>query len=120
MKGLLTQHDYPVGAVCKVLQVSRSGYYAWLERPVSDRARTDERLSVAVRAAHEAGRHTYGTRRVHAHLVNNGVAVGRDRVGRLRRQLGLRCKQKRCFRVTTDSAHTLPVADNRERPVTPY
>jgi transposase InsO family protein len=91
-----------------------------MERPVSDRARTDERLSVAVRAAHEAGRHTCGTRRVHARLVSNGVAVGRDRVGRLRRQLGLRCKQKRCFRVTTDSAHTLPVADNRERPVTPY
>ncbi len=44
--------------------------------------------------------------------MNHGEKVGRDRVGRLRRQLGIRCKQKRCFRVTTDSAHTLPVADN--------
>lgn len=112
MKDMLTRHDYPVGAVCAMLQVSRSGYYAWCERAPSNRARSDERLSVAIRAAHEAGRHTYGTRRVHAHLVATGMSVGRDRVARLRRQLGLRCKQKRCYRVTTDSAHTLPVADN--------
>lgn len=112
MKDLLAGKDYPVSTVCTVLEVSRSGYYAWLERPASCRARTDERLSVAIRAAHETGRHTYGTRRVHAHLLSNGVVVGRDRVERLRRQMGLRCKQKRCFRITTDSAHTLPVADN--------
>ena len=112
MKQLLTRHDYPVGAVCSVLEVSRSGYYAWRDRPASARAQSDERLAVAIRAAHEAGRHTYGTRRVQAHLREHGLPVGRDRVGRLRRQMGLGCKQKRCFRVTTDSEHTLPVADN--------
>lgn len=112
MSDQLTRWGYPVDAVCKVLEVSRSGYYAWLGRPVSERAQADERLGLAIRAAHEAGRQNYGTRRVHAYLVNNGVEVGRDRVGRLRRQLGLHCKQKRCFRITTDSAHALPVADN--------
>ena len=101
-----------MGVVCSVLEVSRSGYYAWRDRPASARAQADERLAVAIRAAHEAGRHTYGTRRIHAHLREHGLPVGRDRVGRLRRQMGLGCKQKRCFRVTTDSAHTLPVADN--------
>ena len=112
MKQLLTRHGYPVGAVCSVLEVSRSGYYAWRDRPASARAQSDERLAVAIRAAHEAGRHTYGTRRVQAHLREHGLPVGRDRVGRLRRQMGLGCKQKGCFRVTTDSEHTLPVADN--------
>ena len=101
-----------MGVVCSVLEVSRSGYYAWRDRPASARAQADERLAVAIRAAHEAGRHTYGTRRIHAHLREHGLPVGRDRVGRLRRQMGLGCKQKRCFCVTTDSAHTLPVADN--------
>ena len=112
MKQLLTRHNYPVGAVCAMLEVSRSGYYAWRDRPPSARVQGDERLGVAIRATHEASRQTYGTRRVHAQLLAHGVQVGRDRVGRLRRQLGLGCKQKRSFRVTTDSAHTLPVADN--------
>lgn len=112
MKDLLTRQAYPVKVVCRALEVSRSGFYAWSQRPASERVRTDERLAVAVRAAHEAGRQTFGTRRVHAHLASNGFKVGRDRVGRLRRELGLQCRQARCFKVTTDSEHRLPVADN--------
>lgn len=63
-------------------------------------------------AAHRfwVGQDGYGVRRVHALLRHQGQQVGRDRVGRLRREMGLRCRQKRCFRTTTDSAHTLPVA----------
>ena len=97
---------------CRALEVSRSGYLAWLKRQPSQRARDDERLRVHIRAAHEAGRQTYGVRRVHALLRHQGQKVGRDRVGRLRREMGLCCRQKRCFRTTTDSAHTLPVAPN--------
>nr|WP_238990475.1 IS3 family transposase [Lautropia dentalis] len=103
---------YPLTVACRALEVSRSGYLAWLKRQPSQRARDDERLRVHIRAAHEAGRQTYGVLRVHALLRHQGQKVGRDRVGRLRREMGLRCRQKRCFRTTTDSAHTLPVAPN--------
>nr|WP_238990454.1 IS3 family transposase [Lautropia dentalis] len=103
---------YPLTVACRALEVSRSGYLAWLKRQPSQRARDDERLRVHIRAAHEAGRQTYGVLRVHALLRHQGQKVGRDRVGRLRREMGLCCRQKRCFRTTTDSAHTLPVAPN--------
>ena len=98
--------------MCKALEVSRSGYYAWRDRPPSARAREDERLGVAIRAAHAASRQTYGSRRVQAQLRAQGFDAGRNRIGRLRRQMGLRCRQKRRFKVTTDSNHALPVADN--------
>jgi putative transposase len=112
MKELQVRHDYPVAVLCSALGVSRSGYYAWCERPASARQRDDERLKVAIRGVHAASRQTYGTRRVLAELLAQGFEAGRDRVDRLRRTMALRCRQKRCFRVTTDSGHTLPVADN--------
>lgn len=98
----------------KGLEVSRSGYYAWRDRPPSPRAREDERLGVAIRAVHAASRQTYGTRRVQAELRAQGFEAGRDRIGRLRHQMGLHCRQKRRFKVTTttDSEHALPVAEN--------
>jgi len=105
--------NYPVAVMCRALEISRSGYYAWCSRPPSQRSRTDERLRVAIRAAHKASRDTNGTRRVHAELQDQGFAAGRDRIGRLRRQMGLRCRQQRRYRVrTTDSNHTMPVAKN--------
>ena len=112
MKELQARHDYPVAVLCSALGVSRSGYYAWCERPASARQRDDERLKVAIRGVHAASRQTYGTRRVLVELRAQGFEAGRDRVDRLRRTMALRCRQKRCFRVTTDSEHTLPVADN--------
>lgn len=112
MKELQARHDYPVAVLCAALGVSRSGYYAWCERPASARQRDDERLKVAIRGVHAASRQTYGTRRVLVELRAQGFEAGRDRVDRLRRTMALRCRQKRCFRVTTDSEHTLPVADN--------
>lgn len=105
--------QYPVKVLCRVLVVSRSGYYAWRERPPSARSREDERLKVAIRAAHRRARETYGVRRLQPELAAEGFVVGRDHIGRLRRIMGLRCKQRRKFRVTTDSNHALPVAENR-------
>lgn len=112
MKKMQAQGGWPVAAMCRALEVSRSGYYAWAARAPSQRARTDERLRVAIRAAHAASRQTYGTRRVQAELRAQGFEAGRDRIGRLRRQMGLRCRQKRRFKATTDSNHALPVAEN--------
>jgi transposase InsO family protein len=103
---------FPVAVMCRVLAVSRSGLHAWCSRPVSAHARVDAELAIAIRAAHEAGRGTYGTRRVRRHLRKLGLRVGHKRVSRLRAQAGLTAKRQRCFKVTTNSRHTNPVAPN--------
>ena len=92
--------------------VSRSGFYAWLNRKPCARQQADERLKVAIRAVHRQSRETYGVRRMQPELKDQGFASGRDRIGRLRRELGLRCKQKRRFKATTNSRHDLPVEAN--------
>jgi putative transposase len=93
--------------------VSRGGYYDWLKRPESRRAREDRVLQVHIRASHKRSRGTYGSPRVHKDLVNDGHEAGRGRVARLMRQGGIRGKQKRrCFVVTTDSDHSLSVVPN--------
>ena len=94
------------------MSVSTSGFYDWLKRPLSARATEDERLKVAIVAAHKRSRETYGARRLQPELVEEGFPVGRDRVERLRKAMGLKCKQKRKFTATTNSNHGLPVADN--------
>jgi len=104
--------DYPLGLLCRVFDVSRSGFYAALDRPPSRRAQDDERLKVAIKAAHLQTRETYGPLRLQPELVAQGFDTGRDRIVRLRRELGLRCKQKRKFKATTNSNHALPVAPN--------
>ena len=104
--------DFPVPLMCRVLNVAASGYYAWTNRTPSQRQRDDERLAVEIRAAHKRTRETYGPERLQKDLVANGVKISVHRVKRIRKDLGLRCKQKRKFKVTTDSRHTLPVAEN--------
>ena len=81
--------DYPIGVMCEVLGVSRSGYYAWAGRPESARAAADRDLAAEIRAAHEASRGRYGSPRVHAALRAHGRRVGRKRVARLTRGMGL-------------------------------
>ena len=76
------------------------------------RARQDERLRVAIRAAHTRSRETYGVRRLQPELASEGFVAGRDRIARLRQELGLRCRQQRKFKATTNSNHSLPVAEN--------
>lgn len=104
--------EYPVEVMARVLSVSRSGFYAWLERPLSARALEDERLKVAITAAHVKTRQTYGAKRLQTELRAEGFEAGRDRIARLRRELGISCKQKRPFRATPSSHHDRPVAEN--------
>ncbi len=98
--------------MCRVLKVSRSGFYAWLQRKPSQRSKEDERLKIAIKASHIRSRETYGALRLQPELAAEGFKVGRDRIIRLRRELGIRCVQKRKFKATTNSKHTLPVAEN--------
>jgi putative transposase len=104
--------DYPIQVMCEVLGVSRSGYYAWASRPESARAVEDHAVAAEIRVAHEASRGRYGSPRVHAALRAHGRQVGRKRVARLMRDMGLSARRKRRFRRTTDSAHAFPVAPN--------
>ena len=103
---------YPLPVMRRIMSVSASGYYAWLDRPLSEWAREEIRLEVEIRAAHTRTRQTYGAERLQYDLAEHGIRVGICRIKRIRRKLGLRCKQKRKFKVTTDSRHTLPVAEN--------
>ena len=104
--------DYPIPLVKRVLSVSASGYYAWLDRPLSKWAREEARFEVEIKAAHKRTRQTYGAERLQHDLAEHGISVGICRIKRIRRKLGIRCKQKRKFKATTDSKHTLPIAEN--------
>jgi putative transposase len=103
---------YPLPLMRRIMNVSASGYYAWVDRPLSKRAREEGRLEVEIRAAHKRTRQTYGPERLQHELAEHGIQVGIWRIRRIRKKLGLRCKQKRKFKATTDSKHTLPIAGN--------
>ena len=103
---------HPVAMLCRLLNVSEAGYYAWRRRPPSPRTQENTRLAIEIRLAHERTRQTYGPERLQAELADHGIHAGVDRIKRIRRELGLRCRQKRKFRVTTDSRHNLPIAPN--------
>ena len=103
---------FPVTVICRVLDVSTSGYYAWTERGASCRSRRDRDLGAKVRAAHAASKGRYGSPRVHAELRAAGEKVGRKRIARLMKQAHLQGRRRRRFRKTTDSNHRLPIAPN--------
>ena len=103
---------YGTGMMCLILRVSKSGYYKWLNRKPSKRAQEEGRLEVEIKAAHKRTRETCGPERLQHELREHGVKVGICRIRRIRTKLGIRCKQKRKFKATTDSKHTLPVAKN--------
>jgi transposase InsO family protein len=98
------QEIYPVNAMCRLLQVSKSGFYAWKDRPLSPHARRDVELRALVHESYERSHRSYGSRRVHVELHEAyGARVGRKRVARLMRQAGLKGVQKRRFFCTTRS-----------------
>ncbi len=104
--------SYPVTVMCRVLEVARSGYYAFEKREPSARARADSQLVVKIRAVHARGRRKYGSPRVHEKLTAQGERVGRHRVARLMKENAIQALRPRRFCRTTDSRHSLPVADN--------
>jgi putative transposase len=95
------QHQHSVERLCAVLGVSRSGFYAWQARPMSDRQQANAALVVHIRELHRRSRETYGSPRIHADLQAIGLRCSRKRVARLMRQAGLRARCKRRFKVTT-------------------
>jgi putative transposase len=104
---------YPVAMLCRVMQVSRSGFYTWQRRPPSARALETRQLDVAIKAAFETSKRRSGSPKVAQVLRSQGWQVSDSRVARRMRHLELRSIARRRFRVTTDSKHPYPVAPNR-------
>jgi transposase InsO family protein len=104
--------EFPVQRLCKVLDVSPSGYFAWKGRPACRRQRDDMVLLAHVRSAFTLSNETYGSPRMVHELRDNGLSIGRRRVARLMRENGMKARQKRRFKRTTDSLHAFPVAPN--------
>jgi putative transposase len=104
--------NYPVSLLCRVLKVSRSGYYEWRDRPPSKRATEDAQLTERIKEIHNRSRQTYGYPRVHAELRALGVRCSRKRVARLMRKAGLRgCMRGRKKRTTRRDPYATPAAD---------
>ena len=104
--------SYPVALMCRVLQVSRAGYYAWCQRPAAPRTLKDQTLALEVATIHRESRGRYGSPRVHAELRERGQCTGRKRVARLMRAAGLYGRERRRFRHTTDSGHGMAIKGN--------
>lgn len=98
--------------MCEVLEVSRSGYYAWLGRPPAVRTQQNQQLKEQIKQIHKLSRNSYGSPRVHAALKQQGFEVGRHRVARLMTKLGICVRPNRRFKTTTDSNHPFPIAEN--------
>jgi putative transposase len=111
----IAEHEgkFRILLLCRVLEVSRSGYYRWRGRPESRRAREDRRLLVLIRSVYRQSGGRYGSPRVHQQLKQQEVLCGRKRVERLMRSAGLQARRCRRFKVTTRSVSTHPVAPNR-------
>ena len=98
--------------MCRVLEVSRSGYYDWFERPQSKRGSENLRLVTKIREIYEKSRGSYGSRRVYRKLAADGDHCGKNRIARLMKVNSISSKRKRKFKATTNSRHSFPVAPN--------
>lgn len=110
----IKEHRYlwAVTLMCKVLEVAVSGFYDWLNRPVSKRVQENEKLTEHIVMFHCGSRCTYGSPRIHKDMGKAGYAVSENRVARLMKQKGLQGKAKRKFKTTTTSKHQRPRTEN--------
>jgi putative transposase len=106
------RQEYPMTTMCRVLEVSACGYYAWCKREPSQHARSDAQLAEHVKMAFQANRGVYGSPRVHAELHAQGIHCARKRVARLMREQGLFAKRPRHRTITTQSEPDAQVAPN--------
>jgi len=104
--------NFPITLMCRVLGVSRSGYYSFRADPIGKRRARDAALLPEIRRIHQASRGTFGSPRVCEQLRREGKPIGKHRVARIMRKHGITWKARRRFKVTTQSNHTYPIAPN--------
>lgn len=112
--GFIREHkqEFSISTMCRVLEVSVSGYYGWLKRPKSKRAQENDSLMDKIKAVHKQGRNQYGSPKVYRQLRKDGQSCNHKRVERLMRENGIRAKRVKKFKATTNSRHDHPVAEN--------
>lgn len=104
---------YKVDWTCNVLNVSRSGYYAWLKRPESKRTRDNRKLVAQIKVIHmDKYKKAYGSPRIYKELNENGIPCSQNRVARVMKNEGIKAIVPRKYKATTDSKHKFPVAPN--------
>lgn len=101
-----------ITTMCRVLEVSRAGYYKWRAQPLAERVKSDAVLAARIRAIHTGRQKSYGSPRVHRELRDQGVRCAEKRVARVMRETGIRATPRRRYRTTTQSGHREPVAAN--------
>jgi putative transposase len=106
------RHRWPVLLLCKVLDVSRSAFYAWRSRPESKQTRRRRELAGLIRVVHQGNRQTYGSPRIQQELVARGRKCSVNLVAKIMKQERIAAKTKRKFKATTRSRHRHPVAEN--------
>jgi len=106
------RETFKVGRMCKLLNVSRSGYHAWFKRPESRRKRENRALEAKIRVLHAASHGIYGAPRIHQDLSDDDIRCSKNRVARIMRKAGIRSRTKKKFKATTNSKHNFPVAPN--------
>ena len=102
-----------ITTMCRVLEVSRAGFYTWRAQPLAERMKADAMRAARIRARHTGRRRAYGSPRVHRELREAGIRCGQTRVARVMRAEGIRAVTPKCYRVTTQSGHRQPVAPNQ-------
>lgn len=106
------EEDFEVTRLCETFEVSRSGYYAWKQRPASESSQRAESLTAEIEDIHLKRKQVYGSPRVHQELLDRGYDVCVNTVAKLMRNAGIRAKTKKKFKATTNSKHDHPVAQN--------
>ena len=106
------RNAWPVQKMAKVLEVSVSGYYSWKYREESLHSRMDKELIGQIREIQKVHKHRYGSPRMYEELKDRGYRVSSKRIARLMREAQPGCVDKKKYRITTNSNHTEPVAEN--------
>lgn len=104
---------FAIEKMCKVLNVSRSGYYSWLKNAPSKREVENHKILTHIRQIYSESRNTYGSPRITAELRNRNIFVSRPRVARLMKKANIRSKTVKKFKITTDSKHQYQIMDNK-------
>jgi transposase InsO family protein len=104
--------SFRLKSMCKVLKVSRSGYYAWKSRPWSNHQRVNMELLESIREVYRKSRKVYGSPRITDELNDHGIRCGKNRVARIMKENGIRAYVRKKFRKTTESRHSYPASPN--------